>query len=92
LYEDPGHKKEITDNEKISHTAVYWAFEGDSPSTWFYKRELIENSLDRIVANVTENMKTASFLLEKEYQWEKALTYDQQKKKLGRYESDYYGT
>jgi len=36
--------------------------------------------LDRVIANVTENMKTASFLLEKEYQWDKALTYDQQKK------------
>jgi hypothetical protein len=68
LFHDYQHLSEIKEDDLIGQK-VYWAFEGDSPSNWNYKRDIVLGSLDRIEAIVTENMSTSSFLLEKDFQW-----------------------
>jgi len=68
LFRDAQHTIELKDDDDIQDlTAIYWAFEGDSPANWAYKQTVILSSLTRIQAHVTEDLITNSFMLEKEY-------------------------
>jgi hypothetical protein len=80
LFRDSEHKVEIKDGESLRDIdRIYWALEGDSPSSWPYKRDIIINGLKRASSQITEHMQTSTFLLENEYAWGKNLTIEEKR-------------
>jgi BMFP domain-containing protein YqiC len=80
LWKDEHHTTELHDFENANLGRVYWAFEGDTPSTFETKRDVVELSLGQLRDQLTEHLASSVFLLEKEFDWDHKLDGSARKK------------
>jgi hypothetical protein len=73
LWKDEAHTIEIRDDEDANLGRVYWAFEGDTPSSFETKRDVVELNLNQLRDQLTEHLASSVFLLEKEFDWDPSL-------------------
>jgi tRNA A37 threonylcarbamoyladenosine biosynthesis protein TsaE len=80
LFKDENHTIELQDHENANLGRVYWAFEGDTPSSFETKREMVETNLGQLRDQLTEHLASSVFLLEKQFEWDPKLNGLERKK------------
>jgi len=72
------HVSQPSDPEGLK---IYWAFIGDAPSNWLSKRADITPTVDNVLLQVTDQLNTCTFFLEKDFKWkEEGMSKDQKKR------------
>jgi hypothetical protein len=74
LFADPQHNQEYRDDAQVIYqppqmdgVKIYWAFLGDAPENWISKRHEVTMAVDNLLLQITEQLNTSTFALEREY-------------------------
>jgi hypothetical protein len=74
LFQDPQHTRQYENDDYVVYqpqqqdiVKIYWAFIGDAPDNWFSKRHEATMAVDNLLLQITEQLNTSTFSLEREY-------------------------